>query len=97
MIPIFQLEESITNEGNIHMMKEQVAEAIIEDGKIKYIDKKLPPGEIRAKLIYSVEQDPHKMSYLDAIVRETSGIYRHVDPDKESSNLRSEWDRNIGE
>jgi len=77
-------------------MKEKVAEAIIENGQIKYIDKKLPPGEIKAKLIYSVEEDPLEKSYKEGTVRESSGIYKDIDPEKESSTLRSEWDRDIG-
>jgi len=77
------------------MIKQKVAKAVIENGKIKSIDKKLPPGEIKVKLLYSVEEDSRKESYVDTIVRDTSGIYKNVNPEKESSKLRSEWDRKI--
>ncbi len=78
------------------MMKEKVAEAIIENGKIKYIDKKLPHGVIKVKLIYSVEEEPVQKTDVEAVIRNSSGIYKNINPDKESSNLRTEWERNIG-
>lgn len=74
-------------------MPHKIAEAVIENGKIKYIDKSLPTGEIKVHIIYDEEQ---REGSIDApgLVRETAGIYGDIEADKESKKLRAEWTRN---
>lgn len=63
-------------------MGHKIAEAIIENGQIKYINKKLPPGRLKVHLIYDA-------------VEETSGLYRDIDVEAESRKLRESWERNV--
>jgi hypothetical protein len=73
-----------------------IAEAIIENGKLTYVDKKLPPGRIRAHIIYDIdnlEEERGSKVNLSRIVKETHGIYRHIRPETESRALRKSWGR----
>jgi hypothetical protein len=71
-----------------------VAEAIIEDGKITYVDTELPRGKITAHIIFDTEE---RNAAADAatLVHETAGIYKDIDADKEAAKLRNDWDRNV--
>jgi len=73
----------------------KIVEAIIKDGQLKDVEGKLPPGEIKVHLIYDLEE-PSDGTEIMKILRETSGIYRDIDAEREARNLRQDWDRNLG-
>ena len=76
-------------------MGHEIAEAIIENGQLKYVNKKLPGGKIKVRLIYdSVKRTLAKTETI-RIVRETSGIYKDIDIEAESSKLRRSWERSV--
>lgn len=74
-------------------MEQQIIEAILENGQIKSVNKKLPRGILKVHLIYSEKDVPNGISFSD-IIAETSGIYKNVNVEKESRELRTGWDRN---
>ena len=74
-------------------MGRKIVEAIIEDGQLKHVEGKLPPGEIKVHLIYDMEE-PSDGTEIIKILGETSGIYSDIDADREARNLRQEWERN---
>jgi hypothetical protein len=76
-------------------MGRKTVEAIIKDGQLKDVEGKLPPGEIKVHLIYDLEE-PSDGTEIMKILRETSGIYRDIDAEREARNLRQDWDRNLG-
>lgn len=76
-------------------MSHKIAEAIIENGKIKYIDRKLPEGRIKVHLIYDAVEEALPEEYAKRIVEETSGLYKNIDAEAESRKLRAEWERNV--
>ncbi|HDZ03191.1 MAG TPA: hypothetical protein ENH52_17405 [Nitrospirae bacterium] len=76
-------------------MGHKIAEAIIENGQLKYVDKKLPDGRIKVHLIYDVTEETLKESEVKRIVRETSGIYKDINVQAESEKLRRNWERNV--
>jgi len=75
-------------------MGRKIVEAIIEDGQLKHVKGKLPPGEIKVHLIYDLDEPSDGTKIMNTL-RETSGIYRGIDPAKEARNLRRDWDRNL--
>jgi hypothetical protein len=75
-------------------MGRKMVEAIIKDGQLKDVEGKLPPGEIKVHLIYDLEE-PSDGTEIMKILRETSGIYRDIDAEREARNLRQDWDRNL--
>ena len=76
-------------------MKHKIAEAIIEDGRLKYVDKKLPSGRIKVHLIYDAAEETISETEATRLVRETSGIYKGIDVETESRKLRRGWERNV--
>ncbi len=78
-------------------MGHKIAEAIIENGRITYVDRKLPDGKIKIHLIYDIEEEPHQGREVTSIVRETAGIYENINVEDESHKLRNEWNRDIEE
>ncbi len=76
-------------------MGHKIAEAIIENGQIKYINKKLPCGKIKVHLIYDDTEETLPDAEVARIVRETSGIYKDIDAEDESRKLRASWERNV--
>jgi len=76
-------------------MGNKIVEAIIEDGQIKYVDRKLPPGRIRVHLIYDAAEEISQEIDGLRIVAQTSGIYKDIDGEAESRKLRASWERNI--
>ena len=76
-------------------MGHKIVEAIIEDGQIKYVDRKLPPGRIRVHLIYDAAEDIFQEIDRMRIVAQTSRIYKDIDGEAESRKLRASWERNI--
>ena len=76
-------------------MAHKIAEAIIEDGQIKYVNKKLPRGKMKVHLIYDVGGETVSTVEASKIVQATLGIYRDVDAEAESRRLRAEWERNV--
>ena len=76
------------------VMGHQIAEAIIKNGSLIRVNKKLPSGTIKVHLIYDTDDDMDS-SIIDMkkLIRETSGIYPKIDAGKESVQLRNEWTR----
>jgi predicted DNA-binding antitoxin AbrB/MazE fold protein len=73
-------------------MGQQIIEAILENGQIKSVSKKLPGGKLKVHLIYD-KKDISSTNLAD-IIAETSGIYKNIDVDDESRKLRAGWERN---
>ena len=72
-------------------MGHQIAEAIIEDGRLIKVNKKLPSRKIKVHLI---DDDIDFFGIdLSGLIKETSGIYPEIDAEKESGQLREEWCR----
>jgi hypothetical protein len=76
-------------------MGHRVVEAIIEDGELKYVGEKLPAGRLMVHLIYDVGDENKTVRSPEAIIAETWGIYKGIDPDLEARGLRAEWERNV--
>jgi len=76
-------------------MAHKIIEAIIEDGQLKYVGDKLPKGRLNVHLVYDLSEGKPADQTVDAIIAETSGIYKDLDPEREAKNLRMEWERNI--
>jgi hypothetical protein len=71
----------------------KVAEAIIENGEITYVDTELPKGKITVRILYDTDERNAETDVM-TLVRETAGLYKDIDADKEASKLRNDWDRN---
>jgi len=76
-------------------MAHKIVEAILDNGRIKHVNKKLPGGRLKVHLIYDVPGQRVSEVEISKIVKKTSGIYRNVDVDRESKKLRGEWERNV--
>ena len=76
-------------------MAHKIAEAIIEKGQIKSINRKLPQGRMKVHLIYDVGEGKASELEVRKVIQETSGIYRGVDVEAESRRLRTDWERNV--
>lgn len=74
--------------------RHKIVEAVIENGQLKHVDKKLPGGRIRVLLIYDMDKENLSENEVSRIVRETSGIYKDIDEETESKKLRESWERN---
>lgn len=75
-------------------MGRKIVEAVIEDGQLKHVEGKLPPGKIKVHLIYDMEE-PSDGTEIIKILGETSGIYSDIDAEREARNLRQDWERNL--
>ena len=75
-------------------MAHKIAEAIIEKGQIKSVSRKLPQGRMKVHLIYDVGDGKVSDQEVSRIIQETSGLYRDVDVETESRQLRADWERN---
>lgn len=76
-------------------MTYKIVKALIENGQIKYINKKLPPGRIMAHVIYDELNQINQKKKAQEIVHLTSGIYKNIEPEVESCSLRENWERNV--
>ena len=76
-------------------MGHKIAEAIIENGQIKYVNQKLPVGNIKVHLIYDAAEEPAPEIEVANMVRETAGIYKEIDVEAESIKLRTGWERGV--
>ena len=76
-------------------MGHRTAEAIIEDGRITYIDHTLPAGKVKVTLIYDISDETAEKSQVLSLIRETSGIYPYIRPDDEARALRTQWERDV--
>jgi len=76
-------------------MAHKIAEAIIEKGQIKSVDRKLPERRMKVHLIYDVEDGKVSDQEISKVIQETLGIYRDVDVEAESRKLRADWERNV--
>lgn len=75
-------------------MGHKILEVIIENGQLKFVDKKFPKGKIKAHLIYDVTEKGISEIEAKRIVKETSGVYKDIDIEVESKKLRNDWERN---
>lgn len=78
-------------------MGHEIAEAIIEDGQIKYVDRELPKGRIYVHLIYDLQEDEFDIEKSRQTIKDTAGLYKDIDIDLESRKLRDSWERNVRE
>ncbi len=76
-------------------MGHKIAEAIIENGQIKHIDKKLPRKRMKVHLIYDDVAVNVPRAQIAKIVGDTSGIYKDVNVEAEAKKLRKAWERNV--
>jgi hypothetical protein len=76
-------------------MAHKIAEAIIEKGQIKSVNRKLPQGRLKVHLIYDVGDGKVSDQEVSKVIQETSGIYKDVDVEAESRRLRADWERNV--
>ena len=76
-------------------MGHKIIEAIIEDGQLKYVGDKLPKGRLNVHLVYDLSEGKPADQTVDAIIAETSGLYKDLDPEREAKDLRTEWERKI--
>ena len=76
-------------------MGHKIIEAIIEDGQLKYVGVKLPKGRLNVHLVYDLSEGKPADQTVDAIIAETSGLYKDLDPEREAKDLRTEWERKI--
>ena len=59
-------------------MGHKIAEAIIENGRLKYIEKTLPAGRIKVHIIYASVEETLPETEMARIVREASGLYTNI-------------------
>ena len=76
-------------------MGHKIAEAIIENGKIKYINKDLPQKTMKVHIIYDDIEVDIPSGELLKIVKETSGLYKEIDVELESRQIRESWERDV--
>lgn len=76
-------------------MGHKIVEAVIENGKLKKVEKQLPKGTLKVHIIYDTEQETSKEVEATTVVKETAGIYKDVDVEAESKKLRTDWERNV--
>lgn len=76
-------------------MGHEIVEAIIENGRIKYVSKKLPRRRMKVHLIYDTVVESLPEAEAAKLVAETSGIYKDIDAEAEARNLRASWERNV--
>lgn len=76
-------------------MGHKIAEAIIENGKIKYINKELPQKTMKVHIIYDDIEVDIPSGELLKIVKETSGLYKEIDAELELKQIRESWERDV--
>ena len=76
-------------------MGHKIVEAIIEDGQLKHVDKKLPRERMKVHIIYDTNEETPPEHEILRVVKETSGIYKEIDEKTESKKLRESWERNV--
>lgn len=76
-------------------MAHKIAEAIIENGVLKYVNKKLPSGKINVHIVYDEGKEVLQENETQKIVKETSAIYKNIDAEVETKKLRNSWERNV--
>ncbi|TAN45087.1 MAG: hypothetical protein EPN22_03580 [Nitrospirae bacterium] len=79
-------------------MGHRIAEAVIEDGMVKQIDRKLPIGKVKVHIIYDEQEENIAGTDSSVVTKSAFGIYKNMDfdPDSESKNLREDWERALG-
>ena len=50
---------------------------------------------MKVHLIYDTQKEEEGGKTPEAVLAETWGIYRGIDPDLEAKNLRAEWERDV--
>jgi len=76
-------------------MGHKIAKAIIENGKIKSINKELPHKKMEVQIIYNDLEETLSSEDISKVVKETSGIYKDMDAEYEAKRLREDWERNV--
>ena len=56
----------------------------------------MPAGRLKVHLIYDATEEDEAGQAAEAVLAETWGIYKDIDPDLEARNLRAEWERGVG-
>jgi hypothetical protein len=74
-------------------MVQQIIEAILENGQIESVSRKLPHGKLKVNLIYDKKDIPNDAELSD-IIAERSGIYKNINVEEETREIRAGWDRN---
>src|SRR3989337_2327882 len=59
-------------------MGHKIAEAIIENGQLQYIEKALPAGRLKVHIIYDAVEETLPEPEMARIVREASGLYTNI-------------------
>ena len=67
-------------------MGHKIVEAIIENGQLKHVDKKLPRERMKVHIIYDTNEATPPEREILRVVKETSGIYKGIDEKTESKN-----------
>ena len=76
-------------------MVHEIAQAIIENGQSKHINKRLSRKRMKVRLTYDDVAGSLTRTKIARITGETSGIYSKVDVETESRKLRKTWERNV--
>lgn len=76
-------------------MGHRVIDAIIENGQLKYVPEKLPPGRLKVHLIYDIGEKSVLKRKAKDIVKRTAGIYPGMDAAAEAKRLRRGWERGV--
>ena len=74
-------------------MGHKIVEAIIENGKLKYVDTPLPAGRFKAHLIYDTAETSVPKGQLKKRLRDALGISKEVNADVEARLMRDDWER----
>jgi hypothetical protein len=75
-------------------MGQKVVQAIIENGRLKNVGHKLPPGKLKVKIFYEAVGENFGEDHVARVVKDTFGIYKGVNARTESKRLRESWERN---
>jgi hypothetical protein len=79
------LKDTVTFEEMSYMAR-RTANAVIEDGEIKSIDRALPAGRLNVRLVYDVPDESPLGQEMARIIERTSGIYEDTDWKAESDH-----------
>jgi hypothetical protein len=51
--------------------------------------------QLNVHLVYDLSEGKPADQTVDAIIAETSGLYKDLNPEREAKDLRTEWERKI--
>ena len=76
-------------------MGHHILEAILEEGQIKRVSKKLPRGKLKVRIIYETAEKKNSINKKKQIIKDTSGIYPNINVDDEAKAIRKNWERDV--